>query len=64
MEIRSYVDSTAAQEKAIKCFERVEVRTALIKPSVVVTIRTFQRQAIKVTLDANGIIQHVGLFEI
>ncbi len=59
MKIISYVELTAAQEKALEALERVTVRSPLIQPSVVATIRTFQAQEVKLTIDANGIIQNV-----
>jgi len=61
MLITSFVDLTPAQRLVLEGFESVEVRTALLKPCVVATIKTFQGQEIKVTLDANGVIQHVDL---
>ena len=56
MKITSYVDLTPAQEKTIEALETVTVRTSLIKPTVVATIRTFQVQEVKLTIDANGVI--------
>ncbi|GAI99373.1 unnamed protein product, partial [marine sediment metagenome] len=50
---------TPAQEKTLEALETVTVRTSLIQPSVVATIRTFQAQEVKVCIDTNGIIQNV-----
>ena len=59
MKIISYVELTPAQEKTLEALETVIVRTSLIRPSVVATIRTFQVQEVKLTIDASGVIQHV-----
>lgn len=59
MKITSYVELTAAQEKTIEALETVVVRTSLIKPTVVATVRTFQAQEVKLTIDADGIIENV-----
>ena len=56
MKITSYVELTPAQEKTIEALERVTVRTSLIRPTVVATIRTFQVQEVKLTIDADGVI--------
>jgi len=37
----------------------VTVRTALIRPVVVATVRTFLAQEVKLTIDADGIIESV-----
>jgi len=59
VKITSYVELTAAQEKTLKALETVIVRTSLLQPTVVATIRTFQAQEVKLTIDTNGVIQHV-----
>ena len=59
MNITSYVELTPAQEKTLKALETVIVRTSLLQPTVVATIRTFQAQEVKLTIDTNGVIQHV-----
>ena len=59
MKITSYVELTPAQEKTLEALERVTVRSPLIQPSVVATIRTFQAQEVKICIDTNGIIQDV-----
>ena len=59
MKITSYVELTPAQEKTIEALETVSVRTALIKPAVVATIRTFAAQEIKITIAADGGIEDV-----
>ena len=59
MKITSYVELTPAQEKTLKALETVIVRTSLLQPTVVATIRTFQAQEVKLTIDTNGVIQHV-----
>ncbi len=59
MKITSYVELTAAQEKAIEALDTVVVRTSLIQPTVVATVRTFQAQEVKLTIDADGIIENV-----
>ena len=59
MKITSYVELTPAQEKTLEALEMVTVRTSLIQPAVVATIRTFQAQEVKVCIDTNGIIQDV-----
>jgi hypothetical protein len=61
MLITSFVELTPAQRLVLEVFESIEVRTALLKPSVVATVKTFQAQDIKVTIDANGIIEAVEL---
>jgi hypothetical protein len=61
MLITSFVELTPAQRLVLEAFDSIEVRTALLKPSVVATIKTFQAQDIKVTIDANGIIENVDL---
>ena len=61
MLIISFVELTPAQRLVLEAFESIEVRTALVEPSVVATIKTFQAQNIKVTIDANGVVQHVHL---
>ena len=59
MKITSYVELTPAQEKTLEALERVTVRSPLIQPSAVATIRTFQAQEVKLCIDTNGIIQNV-----
>ena len=59
MKITTYVELTPAQEKTISALETVTVRTALVKPAVVVTIRTFAAQEIKITIAADGGIDNV-----
>jgi hypothetical protein len=59
VKITSYVELTASQEKTIEALETVVVRTSLIKPTVVATVRTFQAQNVKLTIDAAGIVEHV-----
>ena len=59
MKITSYVELTPAQEKTLEALETVTVRTVLIRPAVVATIRTFQAQEVKLTIDADGIIESV-----
>ena len=56
MKITSYVELAPAQEKTLKALERVTVRTSPIRPTVVATIRTFQVQEVKLTIDADGVI--------
>ncbi len=59
MKITSYVELTSAQEKTIEALETVTVRTALIRPVVVATVRTCLAQEVKLTIDADGIIESV-----
>jgi hypothetical protein len=59
MKTTSYVKLTPAQESTLDALETVTVRTALVKPAVVATIRTFQAQEVKLTIDADGIIENV-----
>ncbi len=61
MKILSYVELTPAQERVLNDLENVTVRTALIKPVVVATVRTFQAQAVKLVIDEAGVIQNVML---
>ena len=63
MKITSYVELTPAQEKTLEALETVIVRTSLIKPTVVATIRTFQVQEVKLTIGADGVIQHVEVVD-
>ena len=63
MKITTYVDLTPAQEHTLEDMQRVEVRTALISPFVVATFKTFQDQQVKITLDINGVINHVELID-
>jgi len=63
VKITSYVELTPAQEKTLEALERVTVRTSLIRPTVVATIRTFQVQEVKLTIGADGVIQHVEVVD-
>ena len=63
MKITSYVELTPAQEKTLEALETVIVRTSLIQPTVLATIRTFQVQEVKLTIDADGVIQHVEVVD-
>ena len=63
MKITSYVELTPAQEKTLEALETVTVRTSLLQPTVVATIRTFQVQEVKLTIDADGVIQHVEVVD-
>jgi len=63
VKITSYVELTPAQEKALEALETVTVRTSLIRPTVVATIRTFQVQEVKLTIGADGVIQHVEVVD-
>ncbi|GAI92754.1 unnamed protein product [marine sediment metagenome] len=64
MKITSYVELTPAQEKTLEALETVTVRMSLIQPTVVATIRTFQAQEVKLTIDTNGVIQHVEVQDV
>ena len=64
MKITSYVELAPAQEKTLKALETVIVRTSLLQPTVVATIRTFQAQEVKLTIDTNGVIQHVAVQDV
>ena len=64
MKITSYVELAPAQEKTLKALETVIVRTSLLQPTVVATIRTFQAQEVKLTIDTNGVIQHVQVQDV
>jgi len=61
MKIITYVELTPAQECVLDGLQNVTVRTALQNPFVVATVRTFQHQEVKLTLDPNGVIEHVEL---
>jgi len=60
MKIISYVELTVAQITAIEGFKDAVVRTALSKPYVQVTFKTFQGQEVKITLDEAGVIQSIA----
>jgi len=64
VKITSYVELTPAQEKTLKALETVTVRTSLLQPTVVATIRTFQVQEVKLTIGADGVIQHVEVQDV
>lgn len=64
MKITSYVELTPAQEKTLEALETVIVRTSLLQPTVVATIRTFQAQEVKFTIDTNGVIQHMQVQDV
>lgn len=64
MKIMSYIELTPAQEKTLEALETVTVRTSLIQPTVVATIRTFQVQEVKLTIGADGVIQHVEVQDV
>ena len=64
MKITSYVELTPAQEKTLEALETVTVRTSLIQPTVVATIRTFQVQEVKLTIGADGVIQRVEVQDV
>jgi len=64
VKITSYVELAPAQEKTLKALETVIVRTSLLQPTVVATIRTFQAQEVKLTIDTNGVIQHVQVQDV
>jgi len=64
VKITSYVELAPAQEKTLKALETVIVRTSLLQPTVVATIRTFQAQEVKLTIDTNGVIQHVAVQDV
>jgi len=59
VKITSYVELTQAQEKTIKDLETVVVRAVLTRPVVVATVRTSLAQEVKLTIDADGIIESV-----
>jgi len=59
MKIMSYVELTPAQIKTIEALGEVIVRKAPLRPTVVATIRTFQQQNVKLTIDADGVIENV-----
>ncbi len=63
MKIISYIPLTRMQDAILDEFQKIEVRPALTKPSVVATIKTSLRQEIKVTINSEGIIEHVKLVE-
>jgi len=61
VKITSYVELTPAQEKTLDALETVIVRSPLSQPAVVATIRTFQGQEVKLTIDVDGVITSVGV---
>lgn len=61
MKIVSYVELTPAQERTLDDFDKLTVRTSLLKPTVIATIKTWQGQEIKATIDAAGVIELVAL---
>jgi hypothetical protein len=61
MQITTYIELNPAQEEALKAFEKVTVRTALIKPYAIATFKSFNGQGIQLTIDELGIIKHVEL---
>jgi hypothetical protein len=63
MKIISYVPLTRMQEETLEAFEKVEVRTSLIEPTVVATFTTPELQEIKVTINSLGIVENVNLVE-
>jgi hypothetical protein len=63
MKITSYIPLTKMQEETLEAFERVEVRTSLIEPTVIATFTTPEQQEVKVTINSLGIIENVGLIE-
>lgn len=63
MRIVSYVSLTPAQVRLFDDLEHVEVRTALISPDVIATIKTFQDQRIQLTIDESGVIKHLELID-
>ncbi|MBA7575824.1 hypothetical protein ES708_17660 [subsurface metagenome] len=64
MKITSYMELTPAQEKTLEALETVTVRTSLLQPTVVATIRTFQVQEVKLTVGADGVFQHVEVQDV
>jgi len=64
VKITSYVELTPAQEKTLEALETVIVRTSLIQPTVVATIRTIHGQEVELTIGADGVIQHVGVQDV
>jgi len=64
VKITSYVELTPAQEKTLEALETVTVRTSLIQPTVVATIHTFQVQEVKLTIGADGVIQHAEVQDV
>jgi len=63
MKIISHVPLTKSQEATIESFEKVEVRTSLIEPTIIATFTTLELQEIKVTINSLGIIENVSLVE-
>lgn len=63
MKIISYAPLTRMQEETLKIFERVEIRTSLIAPTVVATFTTPELQEVKVTINSLGIIENASLVE-
>jgi len=61
--IVSYVPLTPAQVRLFDDLERVEVRATLVSPDVVATIKTFQGQRIKLTIDESAVIKHLELID-
>lgn len=61
MNITTFIDLTPAQEHTLMDFAKVVVRANLGKAVAVATFTTFQAQEVKVTLDANGVIEDVML---
>jgi hypothetical protein len=51
-----------AQNALVDSFENVEV-TMGIKPYIIVKVKTFALQTIQLTVNQNGIIEHVELLE-
>lgn len=64
MKITTYVELTPAQEHTLQDFQSVVVRAELPDPVVVATFHTFQAQDVKVTIDKNGVIKSVTLWDV
>ena len=63
MRITAYVPMSKAQEQVLDDLQRISVRAALVQPWVEATVKTFQGQLIKLSINESGVIQNVWIEE-
>lgn len=65
MKITTYVPLTRGQDIVLDDFQKIEVRVATSSPnSVIATIRTFEQQEIRITINSAGYIESIKLVEV
>ncbi len=63
MKITTYVPLTRGQDALLDDFNKIEVRP-INKTTAIATVKTFLQQKIEITINSEGIVEHVEIIEV